>query len=144
MGNAHTPLLLALGLELFKDELKDARIELRARALDEPMETTIQAVLVGASLFYAAEHGHNPKVDTFAAALEYVATSLNVGSTNIYPVTQAGKLVAAAMMTSGPALAARFLDPTKAERAGAETASAQRDEAMIQRLDAILEELRAS
>ena len=139
-----TPLLYALGLELFKDELKDARDQLRARALDEPMETTIQAVLVAASLFYAAEHGHNPKVDCFPAALEYVATSLNVGSTNIYPVTQAGKMIAAIMMTSGPALAARFLDPTGTERAREDDKREALESAMLGKLDAILEELRKS
>ena len=144
MLDVQTPLLYALGLELFKDELKEARDQLRSRALDEPMETTVQAVLVAASLFYAAEHGHNPKVDSFAAALEYISSSLNVGYTPTFPVTQAGKLIATVVMTYGPALAAHLLEPTRAERERAEAKRDALDVAMLTRLDAILEELRAS
>lgn len=144
MLDVQTPLLYALGLELFKDELKDAREDFRARAIDEPMETTLQAVLVAASLFYAAEHGHNPKVDSFAAALEYITTSLNVGYAKIFPVTQAGKLIASVMMTYGPALAANILEPTRAEREREQAKRDTLDVAMLSRLDAMLEELRKS
>lgn len=140
------PLLWALGLELFRDDLADLRAEFRTRALDEPMETTLQTVLVAASLFYAAEQGQNPKIDSFAAALEYITTSLSVGSINVYPMTEAGKLIASAVMTIGPALATNLFAPTKAERdatrALEEASSRSRDEALLTKLDAILGELR--
>ena len=145
-SDVRTPLLWALGLELFRDDLVDLREGFRTRAQDEPMETTLQTVLVAASLFYAAEHGQNPKIDSFAAALEYITTSLSVGSINVYPVTEAGKLVASAVMTVGPAIATNLLGPTRSEREAArvqeEASTRARDEALLAKLDAILGELR--
>ena len=137
--DAHTPLIWALGLQFFAGELKELRQEFRQKVEDEPMEATLEAVFVAASLFYVAEHPTNPKVDTFAAALEYVTTSLSVGSTTVYPITEAGKLVAAMVMTAGPSLAANLLGPTRSERElereREDAARVARDEALLSGLD---------
>jgi hypothetical protein len=61
-----------------------------------------------------------------------------VGYADIFAQTQAGRAIATLVMTVGPALTNEILDhPHKAE-----DASAAHQEIMIERLDAILEELR--
>jgi hypothetical protein len=72
---------------------------------------------VAAGLFYRAEHGHNPKVQTFADALLYCSTSISVGYHDIFPRTEQGKLIATFLHTVGPALATRALDPPRARAA---------------------------
>jgi hypothetical protein len=67
-----------------------------------------------------------------------VTTALSVGYANLFPVTPLGKLIGGAVMTVGPALSARALDPP--ERGADPVAAA--NAAVLARLDAILAELR--
>jgi hypothetical protein len=92
-------------------------------------------VVWGASLFYLAESGVNPMVRSYWDALHYVATSLSVGYANVFPVTGLGKAIGSVVMMVGPALSARALD--RAPRA-----SEGDNAAIVERLDAILAELR--
>lgn len=77
----------------------------------DPLLATTSVVAVAAGLFYRAEHGQNPKVQTYADALLYCSTSISVGYHDIFPKTETGKLVAVFLHAVGPALAARTLDP---------------------------------
>lgn len=66
-------------------------------------------VSAAAVLFLWAEQGQNPRVATYWDALHYVSTSLSVGYANVFPVTQAGKAIAAMVQMVGPSLSARAL-----------------------------------
>lgn len=96
------------------------------------MEQLASFVAGASALFYWAEHDENPAVQTYWDAYHYVATSLTVGYANLFPVTQVGKIIGAAVMMAGPSLAEGALDD----------APQPRDAAMLERLDAILAELR--
>lgn len=103
-----------------------------------PVES-LAGFLFSASLaFYLAERGVNPKVQTFIDALYYISTCLSVGYADIFAQTQKGKLIATLVMTLGPALTGNALDPP----GRTEPASARGQELMLERLDAILTELR--
>jgi voltage-gated potassium channel len=108
-------------------------------ALPAPTNAQVMAdfVATAAALFLAAEQEHNPSVRTYWDALHYISTSLSVGYANIFPVTQWGKAIGAVVQMVGPALSSKALD---APPAAPEAARA--DPEMLQRLDAILEELR--
>jgi hypothetical protein len=100
---------------------------------------SLTGFLLSASVaFYLAERGVNPKIQTFVDALYYISTCLSVGYADIFAQTQTGKLIATLAMTIGPALTGNALDPP----GRTEPASEQGQELMLQRLDAILEELR--
>src|SRR6185436_15179067 len=75
------------------------------------------AALVGASslLFYALERGHNPKVKDVFDAMVYTSTCLSVGYGDIFAKTPLGKVLGSALMTIGPAMAAKTLDGGGAE-----------------------------
>src|SRR6476469_249410 len=84
----------------------------------DPMGSVLAAVLGGAWLFYKAERGHNPKVKSYYDALVYVSTNLSVGYSDIFAKTPRGKAIGTALMTAGPAMAARFMDePASSARA---------------------------
>ncbi|MEA2752907.1 MAG: voltage-gated potassium channel [Myxococcales bacterium] len=81
----------------------------------DPMGSVLAAVLGGAWMFYKAEHGHNPKVKSYYDALVYVSTNLSVGYSDIFAKTARGKAIGTALMTYGPAMAAKIFDtPTGA------------------------------
>lgn len=103
-----------------------------------PMESVFGFLLGTSAAFYLAERQVNPKVRTFVDALYYISTCMSVGYADIFTQTQAGRAIAALVMAVGPSLTSEFLDPP--HRAAA--ASAVGQEQIIQRLDAILEELR--
>lgn len=79
----------------------------------DPLLASATVVAVSAGLFYRAEHRANPKVRTYGDALVYCSTSMSVGYHDIFPKTEVGKLIATFLMTVGPALAARALDPPR-------------------------------
>ncbi|HQY63637.1 MAG: hypothetical protein IPF92_16090 [Myxococcales bacterium] len=133
MNGASSLLLGVLGPDL----LGEAADLLRASTNEDPAEAIVWTVLVGAQLFFKAEHGHNPKVRTLNDALVYVSTNLSVGYCDIFAMTERGKQIGSLLMTFGPALAARALDPTAEERRSAETAAERKHAALLERLDRI-------
>jgi hypothetical protein len=118
-----------------KGAVENAKRRLREGFTDDPMGTTVTTVLVASWLFYKAEKGHNPKVNSFYDALVYVSTNLSVGYSDIFAKTPAGKAIGTALMTAGPSMAARFLD----EPGHGDSDATSR--AIVDRLDKILEAL---
>jgi hypothetical protein len=123
LAAAAEPDLGRQAIERLKQGLRDAYD-------GDRMGTTVSTVVIAAWLFYRAERGVNPKVDSYYAALEYITSSLSVGYTDIYPKTPAGKAIASAIMTVGPAMSGGILDP-----------SPPKDDPVVARLDRILEVL---
>ncbi len=113
--------------------------EIVERLTVRPMESLAGFLLGASAAFYLAERGVNPKINTFVDALYYISTCLSVGYADVFAQTQTGRAVATLAMTIGPSLASNSL-----ERPGnALPASVQGQETMIERLDAILDELRS-
>jgi voltage-gated potassium channel len=138
--------LLALGLlvgaaggKKTAEWVSRANDRVRAAQAREPLNVTLAAVLAGAAAFYAAERGKNPKVNSFHDALLYCATNISVGYSDIFAHTPAGKAIGSVLMTYGPALATRALDPPRAPAPASEDASRE----IVEKLEAILEELRS-
>ena len=110
---------LNYGLAAFGVKLPDA---LPLRQVGDALERSPcagAAAVVGASsvLFYALEHGRNPKVNDIFDATVYTSTCLSVGYGDIFAKTPLGKLLGSALMIVGPALAARTLEgPAVARR----------------------------
>ena len=129
-------------------------------ALQPPSAADELGALVGwgAALFYLAESDVNPGVQSYWDALHYIATSLSVGYANIFPVTPLGKTIGSVVMMLGPALSARVLEPGRsaggspapAAELGAplpppgERIGERPSQQIVERLDAILDELRRS
>ena len=109
------------------------------RLMQYPMETLAGFLLGTSAAFYLAEREVNPKVKTFVDALYYISTCLSVGYADIFAQTQTGRAIATLVMTVGPSLTGELLDPPHK----AATASSVNQEMMIERLNAILEELRS-
>jgi hypothetical protein len=143
-GRALTALgaIAALAAATSPDFSYDAlKARFRDAATRDPIDSTVATVLVGSYLFYQAEKGENPKVQTFGDALVFISTCLSVGYSDIFAKTPAGKAIATAVMSFGPALAAAALDrPRTAAEPDAAMLEAQR--AVVDKLDAILDELR--
>lgn len=117
-------------------KLKDG---FREKYAADPMGSSVSTVLVASWLFYRAERGHNPKVQSFYDALVYVSTNLSVGYSDIFAKTPAGKTIGSALMTIGPAMAAGLLDEP-----GARKKSEADTKAVVDRLDRILAALESS
>jgi voltage-gated potassium channel len=118
----------------------------RDKQTSEPMSATLATVLLGTIAFYRAERGHNSKVNSIYDALVYVSTNLSVGYSDILAKTEAGKAIGSALMTFGPALAARTLDPPRQDQ---EFAAETRQNQLLlgeiaDKLERILGELRAA
>jgi hypothetical protein len=130
---------------------------LKTSVTTNPFDALVVTVLGGSFLFFLAERGKNPKVNTYVDALLFISTCLSVGYADVFAVTQAGKAIASAVMTFGPAMSgAIFEEPRAAEapeaaerRTDAPSASAASPEMLavqktiVEKLDAILTELRA-
>jgi hypothetical protein len=118
---------------------------LREAAAKDPVDSLLATVLGGALLFYYAEKGNNPKVESYYDALVYVSTCVSVGYADIFPKTPTGKAIASALMAFGPAIAAAALEPPSAERQPepADPRLIAVQEKMSATLDAILAELGA-
>lgn len=114
----------------------------------DPMESIAAVVLGGSYLFYLAEKGRNPKVQSFWDALNFIATCLSVGYDDVYAQTDAGKALASFVMTFGPALSAAALDPPASEVAAPTVTvspeSLEVQKAILERLTAIQAALDAS
>lgn len=110
---------------------------LREALVRDPLDSIAATVLGGAYLFYLAEKGKNPKVESFWDALVFISTSLSVGYDDVFARTDAGKAIGAFVMTFGPSLSARALDPPAAEEAAAGAEAGAVQKAILARLDAI-------
>ena len=106
----------------------------------DPLDSIAAVVLGGSYLFYLAEKGRNPKVESYWDALAFITTSLSVGYDDVFARTDAGKALAAFVMTFGPALSAAALDPPAYE-APAPTVTVSPESLEVQK--AILERLTA-
>jgi hypothetical protein len=142
------------------DSWAEVKRELRAGMNKDPLDALAVTVLGGSFLFYMAEKDENPKVTSYVDALLFISTCLSVGYADVFAKTQAGKAIATAVMTIGPAMAAKALDPpAPAEPAAAATgvsmqegpvtertvnadAALEVQRVIAEKLDAILEELR--
>ncbi len=108
----------------------------------DPMGSVLATVLGGAWLFYKAERGHNPKVNSYYDALVYVSTNLSVGYSDIFAKTPSGKAIGSVLMTYGPAMATKIFDPPASKPPlGAPPRDASAD--VVERLDRILAALEA-
>ncbi len=125
-------------LEWFKDRTRweDRFCELMTR---NPLEALCVLLLGGSYLFYLAEVNRNHKVKTFWDALYYITTCASVGYADVFAATPVGKAVSAVVFTLGPALTSQVFDRPPASSPGARATD---DSAVVERLDAILAELR--
>jgi voltage-gated potassium channel len=114
---------------------------LRDGVARDPLDALVVTVLGGSFLFYLAEKDENPKVTTFWEALVYISTCLSVGYADIFPRTAQGRAIATAIMTVGPAMAAKALDPPSAPSEQDDAALAVQ-KTIADKLDAILSELK--
>jgi hypothetical protein len=121
-----------------------AKDALRRRAAEDPVDALAATVLLGAAIFYRAERGENPQVRTYEDALVFVSTCLSVGYANTFARTPVGKALASWLMTAGPALAARALDPPAAEAGGLAAEQLAASRAAVDKLDELLAAVRAS
>ena len=116
----------------------------------DPMGSVLATVLGGAWMFYKAERGHNPKVKSYYDALVYVSTNLSVGYSDIFAKTPRGKAIGSALMTYGPAMAAKIFDPPTPPTAAAPepapvtVAASVSSQAVLDKLDRILAVLEAN
>lgn len=111
----------------------DALDKVAPRLGEQPAKNTVAIVGLTSLVFFMAERGRNPKVNTIADASIYCSTCLSVGYADIHPVTAAGKLVGTLIMTVGPSLVTKMLDGP---------ASARRDELQVEILAKLTEILR--
>src|SRR5258708_16165321 len=65
----------------------DLKRSFREMVEHDPMDAVIVTVLGGSYLFYVAEKGHNPKVNTYWDALVFISTCLTVAYSAISPRT---------------------------------------------------------
>src|SRR5687768_9064492 len=86
---------------------------------ERPAQNTATLLSAATVLFYLAERGHNPRVRDIYDAMVYCTTNISVGYCDIFAHTPAGKMIGSALMTIGPAMAAKTLDGTA--RPAAET-----------------------
>jgi hypothetical protein len=144
--------LLALGVLLGvgsgkppEEWLQSAHGFAREKQAEDPMNAIALTVLAGAAAFYAVEREHNPKVNSIYDALVYVSTNLSVGYSDIFAKTEAGKAIGSALMTYGPAMAARVFDVPHEARERAQ--EAERSEHTLRdiadKLERILVELQS-
>lgn len=120
------------------------KTRLRAAVEKDPMDAVLATVLGGSFLFYVAERGVNPKIKSPYDALVFVSTCLSVGYADSFARTPAGKAIATAVMTFGPAMSARILDqPGGQAEAPVLTPEMLRIQGVIaDKLEAILQEMR--
>jgi voltage-gated potassium channel len=114
-----------------------AKRGLRETLRRDPLDSLAAVVLGGSYLFYLAEKGRNPKVESFWDALAFVTTCLSVGYDDVFARTDSGKAIASFVMTFGPALSGAALESPATEKAAAEAEALAVQKAILARLDAI-------
>jgi len=143
LGMLARGLVAERGGDLSYGTMKRGFRELLAR---DPIDSLLVTVVGGSYLFYLAEKDTNPKCQTIWDALVFITTSLSVGYDDVFARTASGKAIASFVMTFGPALSSKALDPPEAERPGPTATvspeSLEVQKAILERLDAILTTLR--
>jgi hypothetical protein len=109
---------------------------------DEPFTKLLALVGIGAAVFFKAEAGRNPKVNTIWDAFVYVSTCASVGYGDIFAQTPLGKAVGTFVMTVGPAMANAAFDGGRIQREAEARAEAAQQAEMLEVMKQILEELR--
>jgi hypothetical protein len=139
--------LTAIAMAAAPDELSYPALKTRLRDVvrRDPMDATLTIVVVGAVLFYKAEKGQNPRVETLGDAFVFISTCLSVGYADTFARTPAGKAIATFVMTFGPAISGSILEPPASQAApqkddGAAALLASQG-VIIEKLSAILDEL---
>ena len=117
---------------------------LKAAVSSDPFDALLVTVVGGALLFYLAEKDKNPKVRTYVDALLFVSTCVSVGYADVFACTPAGKAIASAVMTFGPALSGGIFDDPKGGGGVASPEMLALQRVIVDKLDAILTEMRAS
>jgi voltage-gated potassium channel len=136
--------LLALATAALRDPLiAGLKDDVRSVLTEDPLESVVLTVLIGAHLFYEAEKGVNPKVVTFNDALMFVSTCISVGFSDIFAKTERGKLIASALQTFGPAISMQAFEKPRAQQVNANSELLAAQHKMLDKLDAILTELKA-
>ncbi len=102
-----------------------------------PLEALLLMLFGGSVLFYNAEKGRNPKINTFWDSFYFVSTCASVGYADVFAQTQAGKIISGVLNTFGPALCANVFD-----RPREDFAQTPPRDAIVEKLDQILQELR--
>jgi hypothetical protein len=110
----------------------------------DPFDALVVMVVGGAFLFYLAERGKNPKVNSYVDALLFLSTCVSVGYADVFACTPAGKAIASAVMTFGPAMSGGIFDAAPSSEATSTPELLAVQKAIVDKLDAILVELRAS
>ena len=87
-------------------------------ARTDPMGALFTLVGGASVLFYVAERGTNPKVKTLTDAVLFITTCLSVGYADVFAKTEAGKAIAAFVMTLGPAMSSGALDEGRPREPG--------------------------
>jgi hypothetical protein len=111
---------------------------------DEPFTKLVALVGLGSALFYKAEVGKNPKVNSYWDALVYVSTCASVGYGDIFAHTPIGKAIGSIVMTIGPAMANAAFDGSSKERAREAEEQKKIQLELLATMKEILAELRAS
>ncbi len=133
--------LVATGGEASYDSWKRS---LKGAVTRDPFDALVVMVVGGAFLFYLAERGKNPKVKSYVDALLFLSTCVSVGYADVFAVTPTGKAIASAVMTFGPSMSGGIFDAPAAPSASASPEMLAVQTAIVDKLDAILGELRAS
>ena len=86
----------------------------------DPFDALVVTVVGGAFLFYLAERGKNPKVRTVLSTPSlFLSTCVSVGYADVFACTPAGKAIASAVMTFGPAMSGAIFDDARSPTAEA-------------------------
>lgn len=125
-----------------KQLLEEVPERLRSLHGRAPLPAALAGVLTAAVAYYKAERAQNPKLTSLYDALLYASAKVSGGSASGDPVTPAGKLIASALMTLGPALAAEALRPPTRVAARSDIDPALLA-AVVEKLELILQELRS-
>ncbi|WP_433927252.1 hypothetical protein AB3662_29560 [Sorangium cellulosum] len=136
--------LLAVGLAAGgAGELSFAEVKQRFRSAmtRDPLDSLAAMVLGCSYLFYQAEHAENPRCARFVDALLFISTCLSGGYTDLFARTAAGKTIASFAMAFGPTLVGSALSAPGG--APASQGPEEQNRAILERLDGILEALRA-
>lgn len=114
---------------------QSAKHALREALARDPLDSLVTIALGGSYLFYLAEKDTNPRCRSIWDALVFITTCLSVGYHDVLAHTKAGKAIAAFVMTVGPSLAAKALDPpVHTQEAGPRIG----EEAILARLDTLI------